>query len=818
LLALLLFILASVTSQNNLTATVHDFHLCSPGSPCSVGEGDCDGDDECQGRLICGYSQESGKHGQNSCKIYNPGAHPLADCCVPPLYHLPVSIPALQTNTVRSGFRNPSICLPPPPPPHGEWMCTQQSSTVSHCSLECFARYVPLHKSVVECDDGEWSEELSGMVCDQAAVLVAGGFRTEPWRMISSVEVYFADGSKIRLPDHPSPQKYMSMTLVDGAVISCGDGQHYTVDGYRSDKITVTPGHRCWKTSPHFGWQPYRDLLEGRCGHKAANVLGGLRLAVPNPSPKEGVNTCTESSSAREWKKTEGVDIIIGRHGCMVKVAWDTFLTLGGKTGPGSYATVVVGHNVIHQAQRNVSEMPYHLSHMGCVYFQGGSQRYVILAGGANETFSTVSTTLALDLATGDWQTFGDLVHPARGLELDILDGFIFAFGGSDADSGGSDMVQRFNWGSKQWEEVGKLMTPRNYPAVTQVPASLFKNTKMASKNDLKDIIGAEWINLRDIAEKDRGQAFLDSLAFFAPTQDQEEIKRLYKLSEKGPHRETEKLMKIFESVQMLCRVKTLTKFPGYEIILPGQLDLTEDVCKVTFRGKTFNIISTSPARYWEILVPGYDSLVWRELVDDRWPGGRVRGGSRQGEAVFICQVHNTGKIGHAFIKDGRKVCAVAEGENERLVGGPNFNILSSKTADGDFEVEYGEHPVEYVHGLDEMNEASLVERWEKENKQELIRFIEFDTVTKTFPIPEGWEAVDVDLDDFDTYIKKLEEPLGIPKGLSDSDVDIDHMTSWYGDDAFWAYVNEANNIATRYMYNSVEMGIGKLIQKKIKS
>ena len=121
------------------------------------------------------------------------------------------------------------------------------------------------------------------MICDQAAVLVAGGYRTEPWRMTSSVELYFPDGSKLRLPNHPSPQRHVSLTLVDGAIISCGDGQHYLVDGYRNDmEWVVHKGHKCWKTTPHFGWQPYTDPSEGSCGEKGVSVFGGLYLAGPS--------------------------------------------------------------------------------------------------------------------------------------------------------------------------------------------------------------------------------------------------------------------------------------------------------------------------------------------------------------------------------------------------------------------------------------------------------------------------------------------------------------------------------------------------------
>merc|ERR1711937_942524 len=47
---------------------------CSSTNKCGVGEGDCDGDHECQTGLKCG---------QDNCKAFHPGAHSAADCCIP---------------------------------------------------------------------------------------------------------------------------------------------------------------------------------------------------------------------------------------------------------------------------------------------------------------------------------------------------------------------------------------------------------------------------------------------------------------------------------------------------------------------------------------------------------------------------------------------------------------------------------------------------------------------------------------------------------------------------------------------------------------
>ena len=97
-----------------------------------------------------------------------------------------------------------------------------------------------------------------------------------------------------------------------------------------------------------------------------------------------------------------------------------------------------------------MSVMPHNLHNMGCVYFQKDSERFIIIAGGSNEIMSS-SNTLALDLNTFTWHTFGDLAQPAIEIELAVMDGTIFAFGGSDEESVGSAKIQKFNWHLKQW-------------------------------------------------------------------------------------------------------------------------------------------------------------------------------------------------------------------------------------------------------------------------------------------------------------------------------------------------------------------------------
>jgi len=62
-------------AENKRTRQRNSFpwSFCSRSKPCNTGQGDCDGDHECQAGLKCGH---------DNCKDFNAGAHSLADCCV----------------------------------------------------------------------------------------------------------------------------------------------------------------------------------------------------------------------------------------------------------------------------------------------------------------------------------------------------------------------------------------------------------------------------------------------------------------------------------------------------------------------------------------------------------------------------------------------------------------------------------------------------------------------------------------------------------------------------------------------------------------
>ena len=55
--------------------TIYSWNFCSPSSPCSEGQGDCDSDTDCDGDLICGT---------NSCKNFHVFSHSKSDCCMQP--------------------------------------------------------------------------------------------------------------------------------------------------------------------------------------------------------------------------------------------------------------------------------------------------------------------------------------------------------------------------------------------------------------------------------------------------------------------------------------------------------------------------------------------------------------------------------------------------------------------------------------------------------------------------------------------------------------------------------------------------------------
>ena len=135
-------------------------------------------------------------------------------------------------------------------------------------------------------------------------------------------------------------------------------------------------------------------------------------------------------------------------------------------------------------------------------------------------------------------------------------------------------------------------MTPQNYPAVTQVPASMFEKVNIASKEDLKYTVGAEWVfhiyPFSRQEKEDQRKVLLDSLKFSTPPVSLKQLRKLFVLEQKKGL--PDKDLKILYSLHVLCCVKALTNFTEYEIILPGELNVRTGECKVTLDGKVFNI------------------------------------------------------------------------------------------------------------------------------------------------------------------------------------------------------------------------------------
>merc|ERR1719167_679060 len=56
------------------TGSKADWAFCTKDKPCGKGQGDCDNSAQCGAGLECGV---------DNCRDFHPGAHRLADCCVP---------------------------------------------------------------------------------------------------------------------------------------------------------------------------------------------------------------------------------------------------------------------------------------------------------------------------------------------------------------------------------------------------------------------------------------------------------------------------------------------------------------------------------------------------------------------------------------------------------------------------------------------------------------------------------------------------------------------------------------------------------------
>eukprot|EP00092_Neocalanus_flemingeri_P007017 GFUD01007578.1.p1 GENE.GFUD01007578.1~~GFUD01007578.1.p1 ORF type:complete len:524 (+),score=114.33 GFUD01007578.1:126-1574(+) len=426
---------------------------------------------------------------------------------------------------------------------------------------------------------------------------------------------------------------------------------------------------------------------------------------------------------------------------------------------------------------------------------------------------------MAFNLNTFTWITYGNLLKPTVGVKLAVMDGTIFAFGGSDEKSSASDLIQKFNWQTKLWAKAGQLMTPRNYPAITQVPVSVFESMKIASKEDLKNIIGAEWITMHEVTEEDKKTKFIDTFKFSVGSSDsntRDKLKNIFSTTTDRFGTLAEEDRKFLESLHTLCRVKSLTNYPGYEIILPGEIAEYGN-CEVNFEGKIFVVGGVIANHYTEVLVPGLDVLIWLNITENTLPKGLVKGGSKKGQTVYICKSNDFHKIGHAYMKLGEIWCSISDTQNNSLIiGVPNFSLLTVDGDDVTDELEYGEHPNEFVRDLEEMNTNTLLKTWQLEQIQKLFRYVEIDQETKTFAIPDGWEIVDINMDNFDKYKEKFSKPLPTPDKMPKFLLNMEIFSYWYGDgeESLMAYLNHSFDILMEYYYNSLQMGTGKFIMK----
>ena len=106
----------------------------------------------------------------------------------------------------------PDTCDSPFPQEHGDWFCPP-SSDPPDCHLECHPGYVSTNKTVITCEDGQWSEAPE---CVAAVAIITGGGPFCP-----TVEVYGENLHK-KLPDLPDSRYYHSLQLVNGVLLLCG--------------------------------------------------------------------------------------------------------------------------------------------------------------------------------------------------------------------------------------------------------------------------------------------------------------------------------------------------------------------------------------------------------------------------------------------------------------------------------------------------------------------------------------------------------------------------------------------------------------------
>ena len=118
------------------------------------------------------------------------------------------------------------------------------------------------------------------------------------------------------------------------------------------------------------------------------------------------------------------------------------------------------------------------------------------------------------------------------------------------------------------------------------------------------------------------------------------------------------------------------------------------------------------------------------------------------------------------------------------------------------------------------MNVDSLIKEWEYDQKFDRYEFIELDLEKKAFVVPDGWEIVDVDLENLAEAVQKLTmndtTPLRSPKTVTETYLNMEHLEKWYGKDAAMSmWLEKGSDIVKEFMFNALETGTGKFIKKK---
>jgi len=413
-LILLLVIWQVQTNYGTGTGGSSDWSsYCSNNNPCTLGQGDCDSDDECLGTLVCGT---------NNCKDFHETAANHTDCC---------------TGTGGPGYCKDKLCT------LGQGNCDSDDECLGY--LICGknnCNYVHANDSncCMENSSPTAVQVLVGMENSGNDLLFLGP--GSPGTTGSEVlKLPQLNASSCSLPPHPIPNIYGYVaTVVTQGTMVCGG-----CDAKDWPNMTNT----CNILTKSGSWISTTSMYLNRLGAAAAWIEGNWWVTGGYAAGATYFSS-TEIFSEGSWYPGVNLPDKVWLH-CMVSINGTHIFMSGGMNHRGHHIgdTYIYTHSAGFVKQLDMSYPRY--SH-ACALYKGD----VWVAGGIGSRYNTIRSVEKFSLQSLTWTMGPSLPVSSTGGQLVEDAGRLLYIGGSN----NQDIYEMQN---NAWVDVGDLSNSRYF-------------------------------------------------------------------------------------------------------------------------------------------------------------------------------------------------------------------------------------------------------------------------------------------------------------------------------------------------------------------